>query len=879
MLAPGRCLGPYRIREPVGSGGMGEVYEAVDTRLGRTVAVKVLKTSVAGDSDFRQRFEREARTISNLNHAHICTLFDVGQQDGIDFLVMEYVEGETLAQRLQRGALPPEEALRYALEIAAALDAAHEKGIVHRDLKPANIKITSKGVKLLDFGIAKILAEVEPGKTEFDSSTASNMTRVGSIIGTAGYMSPEQARGKPVDRRADIWAFGCIVYESLTGKPAFTGETDSDMLAAVLEREPNWRVLPLVARGAVRDVLQHCLRKDPARRLRDIGDASEKLEHALGRARQRSRVIVAAAAGFIGLATIVGAALWWEGAIAPTTVPASDWIQLTNFIDSVSQPALSPNGNLITFVRGPGTFQTEGQIYVKVLPDGEPKQLTNDGLRKMSPVFSPDGSQIAYTTISSEFQWDTWVVPVLGGEPREWLPNASGLVWLDSEQLLFSEIKSGIHMAIVTAEQNRAGARDVFVPEHERGMGHRSYPSPDRSSAVVVEMDGAGAWARCRLVPLDASSPGRQVGPATGGCTFAGWSPDGRYIYLSSSAGGAYHIWRQRLPAGQPEQITSGPLEEEGIAVAPDGQSLVTAVGSRQRWITLHDGRGDRQISIEGYAFNPKFTRDGTRLFYQMFRSPSALDGPSELWVADTDSGRSERFYSGIASAGTSGSSAGGGSYDVSADGRRVVLTAQDDDGKFRIWLVPVDRSASPRQIPGVEGHQPMFGPPGEILFRASDERQRFLYRVREDGQELRKAVPDAGDPLGVSLDGRWLARWADAGGAALYPLDGGAPIAIYGRDARMRWSADGRSLFLSVSSTAGTLYSAGRTYVIPLDEGRLLPTIPAEGFRSEAEIAALAGVQVIDAADMAPGPRSNLYAFSREATQRNLFRIPLPRR
>ena len=523
-----------------------------------------------------------------------------------------------------------------------------------------------------------------------------------------------------------------------------------------------------------------------------------------------------------------------------------------------------------------GTFQTEGQVYVKLLPDGEPKQLTQDNLRKMSPVFSPDGSQIAYTTIDAQFAWDTWLVPVLGGEPRRWLPNASGLVWLDRQRLLFSEIKTGIHMAIVTAEPTRAGARDVYVPAHERGMGHRTYPSPDRTRGLVVEMDGTGAWTPCRLVPLDGSSVGRQVGPPGGGCTFAGWSPDGEWIYMSSSAGGVHHMWRQRFPNGVPEQITSGPTEEEGIAVAPDGRSIVTAVALRQRSIVLRDGSSDRQISLEGYAFNPKFTRDGKRIFYQVFKSASTFYGTSELWVADVDSRRSELLFSGVASAGA-GSSAGGGSYDISPDGRRVVVTMADSQGKFRLWLAPIDRSTPPRQIPNVEGQQPVFGPPDEILFRANEGNRRFLYRVREDGQALRKAIAPQSEMLGMSLDGRSLLAWPDGGGTTVYPLDGGAPVRIWGRDARLRWSSDGRFLFMSISSAAGTLFSGGRTYVIPLASGRLLPDIPAAGFQTEDEIAGLPGVQVIEAADVAPGPTSSVYAFSREATQRNLYRIPIP--
>src|SRR5262245_52608498 len=216
-----------------------------------------------------------------------------------------------------------------------------------------------------------------------------------------------------------------------------------------------------------------------------------------------------------------------------------------------------------------------------MVTDGEPVQLTRDDLQKMSPVFSPDGSKIAYTTVAGP-RWDTWAVPVISGQTQLWLPNASGLVWLGRDKILFSEIKDNdIHMPIVTSEESRAGQRDIYVPASKRGMAHRSYPSPDGRWALIVEMDRA-IWLPCRLVPMDGSSAGRQVGPPDAGCTFAAWSPDGDWMYFSSNVGGAFHTWRQRFSDGQPEQITSGPSEEEGIAMAPDGRSFITAVGTRQ---------------------------------------------------------------------------------------------------------------------------------------------------------------------------------------------------------------------------------------------------------------------------------------------------------
>jgi Tol biopolymer transport system component len=326
-------------------------------------------------------------------------------------------------------------------------------------------------------------------------------------------------------------------------------------------------------------------------------------------------------------------------------------------------------GRMVAFVRGPDTFAAPGQIYVKILPEGEPVQLTRDNLPKMSPVFSPDSSKVAYTTLPGEDHWDTWVVPVLGGQPQLWLPNASGLVWLEKGKLLFSEIKNkDIHMGIVAAEESRAGERDIYVPAGILGMAHRSYPSPDAQRALVVEMDRA-VWLPCRVVPMDGSSAGRPVGPPAAGCTFAAWSPDGKWMYLSSNAGGAFHIWRQHFPNSQPEQITSGPTEEEGIAMAADGHSFITAVGLRQSSVWVHDSSGERQVSLEGYSFDPKFTPDGKRLCYRILKGSLPVSDPSEIRMLELDTGRNEALLPGFSVTGRWGVA-----YDISPDGQEVAV-------------------------------------------------------------------------------------------------------------------------------------------------------------------------------------------------------------
>jgi serine/threonine protein kinase/Tol biopolymer transport system component len=859
-----RQFGTYRIVSPLGAGGMGEVYRAHDSKLGRDVAIKILPSDFARDPERVARFRREARTLASLNHPNIAAIYELVEESGeAACLVLELVEGETL-----RGPLPVPVVLNYAHQVAEALEAAHRAGIIHRDLKPANVKVTPQGrVKVLDFGLAKAIWG--PGGSRDLSQTATTTcleSIAGHIVGTPPYMSPEQARGTVVDQRTDVWAFGCLVYELLTGRRAFQGETLQDTIAAVLEREPDWQALPAKTPAELRELLRRCLQKDVNQRPRDIAEPRRIIENAQ-RGWNRWRVAAIAAAA---LATVaLGAAIWSRNQSA--TPDRSEWVQVTRLPDSVSQPALSRDGKMLTFIRGPSTFFGPGQIYVKILPDGQAVQLTDDGLAKMSPVFSPDGTRIAYTTVSEKWGWDTWTVSPKGGAPQRWLENASGLIWTGPRQVLFSEFKKPPHMAIVAAEESRVGQRDIYVPAHEHAMAHRSYASPDGKWALLVEMDKDYLWLPCRVVPMDGGSPGRQVGPSGAACTFGAWSPDGKWVYLTSETEGAFHIWRQRFPDGKPEQMTFGPTEEEGIALMPGGRSFVTAVGMSNVSVWIHNATGDRQISLEGNAVGARFTADGRKLCYRIVKgTPSDFrftKTPGEIWIADVDSGRSELLVPGFQTL----------DYDLSKDGKRVVMEVEDAQGKSRLWLASSEGRLPPRQIPNAEGRTPRFGPTGEIFFLSSGS----VYRVRQDGTAMRKAVAQRIPVMrGVSPDGRWIAAWAPLAGGRMaeqaFPLDReGPPVVIIVALGFPNWSPDGR--FLSIAGVSNGFIPEGRSYVVPLPPGQALPGIPASGFRSEQEIARLPGVRRIEERRVAPGPSPDVYAFYRRATQRNLYRIPIP--
>src|SRR5262245_38787794 len=358
-LAPQTRLGFYEILAPLGAGGMGEVYRARDSKLGREVAIKVLPQEFSRDPERLARFEREARVLASLNHPNIAAIYGLEQSDGVPFLVLELVPGFTLSERLAAGGLETEEVLKIATKIAEALEYAHEKGVIHRDLKPANVKITpEETVKVLDFGLAKVLAE-DPAATDpaLSPTMSASPTRAGMILGTAAYMSPEQARGRTLDKRSDIWAFGCVLYEVLARRQAFGGESISDSMAAILRGEPEWNALPVETPAAVRRLLRRCLQKEPRQRLRDIGDARFEIEEALTapaapspspRVSAPSRPL---AAGLLAAAILLVAAFaagaWWKGIRGP--VPTVWHGELLGGPTVAMGPRVSPDGQTIAF--------------------------------------------------------------------------------------------------------------------------------------------------------------------------------------------------------------------------------------------------------------------------------------------------------------------------------------------------------------------------------------------------------------------------------------------------------------------------------------------------------------------------------------------------
>jgi serine/threonine protein kinase len=886
----GQRLGVYELQAPLGEGGMGVVYRALDTKLNRPVAIKFLSDELA-DPAARRRFQREAQTASSLNHPHILTVHDAGEFDGRQYLVTEFVDGGTLKDWAQGTKRSWRQTLELLIGVADGLAAAHQAGILHRDIKPENILIAKTGyAKLADFGLAK-LQEDKTGQETTRTRTAAP-TRAGVIIGTIAYMSPEQASGQPIDARSDIFSFGVVLYEVLAGQRPFTGATDLDVLQAISHRLPPSLAelrpdLPVGLRMAVEKALD----KNPSERYQTMKEMVVDLRRLTRQTEERpTSPPLHRARGFRRAAALILLALAAGGAVVmfrtqqPAVPGQSQYTPLTNFADSATSPALSPDGRMVTFIRGADTFVGPGQIYVKLLPNGEPVQLTNDNFSKMSPKFSPDGTRIAYATrIGSSTiamgreAYETWIVPVLGGQPQLFLANAEGLTWFEDRagrpRVLFSEFTGrGFQMSIVSSTESRTEQRTVYMPP-ESGMAHRSFLSPDREQVLVVEMSSS-AWLPCRLIPFDGSSPGKPVGPVPAQCTDAAWSPDGKWMYFSASTGSGIHTWRQRFPDGTPEQVTFGVTQEEGIHFAPDGRSFVTSIGGSQSTVWVHDSRGDRQITSEGYSFLPSISPDAKKLYYLMRSGGSQnFTYTGGLWVADLDSGQRQRLLPDFQMQ----------HYTISADGQRVVFVTPDDQGHAPVWLASLNGRTAPRQLSTFDSSEAYFGAPGEVVFAGEEKAVTFLYRIKDDGSELHQMFPAKMliVPFGVSPDGRWVpaqdpAAW---GSLMVYPAEGGTPTLIclscsapQGTEripSPLSWTPDGRFVYLKFESS---------TYAIPLRPGQTLPPIPAGGFRSKEAVAALPGARLISEQDRVfPGPNPSVYSFTKVATQRNIYRVPVP--
>jgi Tol biopolymer transport system component len=742
----GRQLGPYKVLHLLGAGGMGEVYRARDTKLGRDVAIKIVPRVFTSDPQRLARFEREARMLASLNHPHIGAIYGLEDADGIPALVLELVEGRTLTARISNGPIPLTEALDIAGQIADALEAAHEKGIVHRDLKPANILIVPESsVKVLDFGLAKAASGASSADLTNSPTVTVGATHDGMILGTAAYMSPEQARGRDLDKRTDIWAFGCVLYEMLTGRLAFAGETVSDTIVAVLEREPDWTALSAATPSAVRRLLQRCLEKDPRRRLRDIGDARHFMEDvATGEAGVGAAVSLypRRLAWLLGGAALAsGIFAGWLLWAAPTKAPATgvQLQRLTDLVGMEESPAISPDGKTVAFVARAGSKR---QIWLRLLAGGAPLQITHDDVDHEQPRWVPDSSALIYyvpSAIPGE-HGTIWEISALGGEPRR-VASAlgGGDISHDGRRIaLFRFEDTRIALVVVTRDGSNTDVLRAVSPNSSF-----EYPrwSPD-DRWIAFQQENLGVGFDCRVVVIPSTSGG-----------------EGREI-----ARGAYLEGLSWLPSGS------------GVVYSSSSGSTVLYPPTFNLRAVERDGTGDRQLTFGDVSYvEPDAHMSG-------MLAGSRIRTQSDIWKFPVNGLPAENTRRGLRITHQTGQAQ---TPSVSPDESEMVYLS-DSGGHGNLWIARTDGSGV-RQItfernPAISVGVPMWSPAGDqIVFIVTRPGMTGLSLINRDGSGLRQLVP-LGYSAAWSADGRWVYYSRDTGDTICIEktaIDGGPAISI----------------------------------------------------------------------------------------------------
>jgi serine/threonine protein kinase/Tol biopolymer transport system component len=823
MLAAGARLGPYQIEARIGAGGMGEVYQARDTKLRRDVAIKVLPEAFAHDVDRLSRFQHEAKMLASLNHPNIATIHGLEQSGDTSYLVMELVSGETLAERVNAGALKIGEALKLGGQIAEALEAAHEKGVIHRDLKPANVKVTPEGrVKVLDFGLAKAFG-CDGGR---DLSNAPKLTTMGTeegrIVGTPAYMSPEQARGKGVDKRTDLWAFGCVFYELLTGKRAFRGETVSDTIVAVLEREPDWQALPPATPAKIRDLLRRCMQKDVNKRSRDAGDVRIEIEEALAAPPSvgaptaspatrgwREQLTQAGLAVFVltTIALAIGFALRAPKPPQPMRLSAEIGANATLYTGDFGGPSaiLSPDGTLLALLAS-GADQKR-RIYVRALDQLQATALSGTE-NATHPFFSPDGQWLGFFADGKLKK-----ISAQGGAAVTLCdaPNGRGGSWGDDGTIVFTP-----DLQVALSKVSSAGGTPQPLTTLDKQAGEITQRWPQvlpGGKAVLFTSNataGAGAGFEDADIVVYSMASGQRKTLQRGGF-FARYLPSGHVAYMHESSLFVVPFDLKRLEVtGQPVPIL------EGVANAPADGGAQFSFSDTGNLVYVAGGGGGQNVSIywmdregkfipfretPGSYYNPAFSPDGKRLALDIF------DGKRrDIWVNEWERDTLTRL-----------TFAGERNTNPvwTPDGQRIVYSSQEKGGTYNLWWIRADGGGNAQRLAESKGSQyaGSWRPDGKVLAFTQSNPGTILdiMTLPIEGNEKSGWKPGEPKPFlnspfieqapAFSPDGRWLAYHSTESGiyevyVRPFPGPGGKWQISTGGGTLPKWSSNGKELF-----------------------------------------------------------------------------------
>jgi eukaryotic-like serine/threonine-protein kinase len=840
-LPAGTRLGPYEITAALGAGGMGEVYRATDTRLARTVAIKVLAATLAADQQFRERFEREAWAVSQLNHPNICTLHDVGDQDGTAFLVMEYLEGETLAERIAKGPLPLEQVLDYALQIADALDRAHRHGIIHRDLKPANVMLLRSGAgslpstcKLLDFGLAKMGVAAASGtvETRMLSTPAlgagqATLTSQGSIIGTFQYMAPEQIEGQNVGARADIWAFGCVLYEMATGKRPFAGKSQASLIAAILEREPTpMSELQPMTPPALGRVVRTCLAKDPDDRFQTAHDLRLQLQWieeggsaaglpapVIAHRRHHDRMIWLGIAAVVGLAS--GAAAWALKPAPPVTPMVSRFEYALPDDQQFTRGgrhlfAISPDGARIAYV-------ANRQLYLRSLDQLDAQPVRGSEQDPLDPVFSPDGQWIAYFAAPKEGPTARFIlrkIAAAGGSPVTLAETSApfGATWQGST-IAFGQHDAGKDPTIIAVPDSGGTARALVTIPVKEGRATQPDLLPD-GRRVLFHVGPRGSIEDDGEIVVQTFDGSPRVVLVVSGRNPRRLSTGHLVYFQNGTLFAAVVDWDRLTVVGTPVPVLEGVAGNMAsragqFAVSRTG-TLVYRPGTATNSPALQPFWVDRKGGEQPVGAKPRFYQDirlspdGTKI------ALSVNEDQRDIWVWDIARETLTRLTFGAALE----------HFPVwTPDSKHVVFMSSPEGGPADIYRKAADSTGPLDALTkgGAGGAPQSFSPDGQLVFekRATGGADLMLLPADDSGPKPLLASPDYAEQNGsVSPDGRWIAYQSNETGVnevyvRPFPNVGSGRWQISdGGGVRPEWSRSGRELFF-VSTFGGDLSRA----------------------------------------------------------------------